>query len=186
MAAFIGIENLVAAKFNEEEGTYDTPRVLTPLTNIGVTPNTDSVTLYGDNRAVAVAESLGDIDIEVGVTELTDADYAFLLGKSINGDGAIEDSVDDIAPYVALGFASTKSNGAKRLSWYYKGKFLTPAETLATKGESTEFQTPVISGKFMAREDGKWRATIDTDSKEVSQEVVDTWFDEVYEPTPEV
>lgn len=180
--ALVGLKDLYAAKFNED-GTYETPRKLAPAMSASITPNTTSATLYGDDHAVEVAEGLADVSVEIGVTELTDEDYAFLLGKEINEDGVIEDSADDVAPYVALGFRSQKSNGAYRYVWLYKGKFSLPTDSHQTKGENIEFQTPTITGKFMPRDDGKWRARVDSDSAGVNQDVIDNWFNSVYEPT---
>ncbi len=179
----IGLRDFHAAKVNED-GTYGVPKKLAPAISATITPNFQITTLYGDDQAVAVAEALGDIDVEINPSDLSIDDYAFLLGKTKNADGVIEDSADDVAPYVALGFRLPKENGAFKYYWYYKGKFQPPASSHNTKGESVEFQTPTISGKFVAREDRKWRAHMESDDSGVNQAVVDGWFTNVYVPTP--
>lgn len=178
----VGLRDLYAAKV-KADGTYDVPRKLAPAISANVTPNFQITTLYGDDRAVAVAEALGDIDVEIGVADLPADDYAFLLGKTKNADGVIEDSSDDVAPYVAIGFRLPFEDGGFRYYWYYKGKFNPPAQTNNTKGESVEFQTPTISGKFVARDDGKWRAHLDSNDTGANQTVIDGWFNAVYSPT---
>ncbi|MBS4188652.1 phage tail protein [Bacillus sp. FJAT-49705] len=181
----IGLRDFYAAKVEDDE-TLGVPRKLSPAISANITPNYNITTLYGDDRAVEVAEALGDIDFEIGMTDLTQDDYAFLLGKEKNSDGVIEDSADDIAPYVSIGFRIPLSGGGFRYYWYYKGKFNPPTQQAQTKGENVEFQTPTISGKFVSREDGKWRASIDSTDTGVNQSVIDNWFKEVYKPKQEV
>ncbi|MET3507034.1 major tail protein [Halalkalibacter oceani] len=180
--ALVGLKDIHVALLSEDR-TYETPKKLAPAITANITPNTTQATLYGDDRAVETAESMGDVDVEINVTDLSTADYAFLLGKTVNSDGVVEDNSDDVAPYVALGFSAQKSNGASRYIWLYKGKFSIPTDSHQTKGESVEFQTSTIAAKFVAREDGKWRARVDSDDSGVSEDVIDNWFDAVYEPT---
>ena len=186
--ATVGLRNMHVAIINDD-GTYETPKKLAPAISAEVTPNFETTTLYGDDRAVEIEEALGSIDISIGITDLSTDDYAFLLGKTINEDGVVEDSTDDEAPYVAIGWELPKSKGSKRMYWYYKGKFTIPGNANTTKGESVEFQTPSITGKFMSREDGKWRARVDENDVDANSDVVRNWFNEVYEsaaPTPTV
>jgi len=186
--ALTGLKKLhVAILTTEETNTYATPSQLSPAVSANVTPNYTTSPLYGDDRLVHVEEALGDIDIEIAVTDLTDADYALLMGVTPNADGVIEDSTNDQAPYVALGFEMPKPEGGVALRWYYKGKFQKPSETSATKAGTTEYQTPTISAKFMAREDGKWRARVDyADAATIDAAVRATWFTKVYTTVPEV
>lgn len=186
--ALVGLKKLhVAVLTAEETNTYESPTQLSPAVSANVTPNYTSASLYGDDRVVHVEEALGDIDVEIAITDLTDEDYAKIMGVTPNADGVIEDTVNDQAPYVALGFEMPKPDGGVALRWYYKGKFQKPSETSATKGDTTEYQTPTISAKFMAREDGKWRARVDyKDAASIDAAVRDAWFDNVYKETPEV
>jgi len=162
--------------------TYETVKRISQAISANITPNFTITTLYADDRAVEVDEALGDIDVEIGVKDLSTEDYALLLGKTINVDGVIEDSVNDVAPYIAIGFEIPLSGGGRRLYWYYKGKFQPPSSTHASKQGSVAYQTPTITGKFMAREDGKWRARIDSTYTTAKPEVVDNWFKAVYVP----
>ena len=184
--ALVGLKKVHVATLTEEEAnTYALPIQLSPAVSANVTPNYTTATLYGDDRVVHIEESLGDIDVEIAITDLTDADYALLMGVTANADGVIEDATNDQAPYVALGFEMPKPDGGVALRWYYKGKFQKPSETSSTKGDTTEYQTPTISAKFMAREDGKWRARVDYENAAaIDAPVRDAWFTKVYEATP--
>lgn len=177
----IGLRDLHAAIVNSD-GTHGTPRKLSPIVSANITPNFTITTQYGDDRAVAVAEAMGDIDIEINVTDLTPDEYAFLLGKTKNAEGVIVDSIDDVSPYIALGWRLPLDGGGFRYYWYYKGKFNPPAATHQTKGENVEFQTSTISGKFVPRSDGNWRAH--HDSPAVLTSVATNWFASVYTPLP--
>lgn len=181
-----GLKKLhVAILSAEETNTYASPTQLSPAVSANVTPNFNTANLSGDDRIVYVENSLGDIDVEIAVTDLTNEHYALLMGVTANTDGVIEDSTDDNAPYVALGFEMPKPDGGVALRWYYKGKFQKPSESVTTKGDTTEFQTPTISAKFMAREDGKWRARVDyPDAASIDTAVRDAWFTTVYEKAP--
>lgn len=181
----IGLKNIHAALITAEgtTTTYGIPRTISQAITANITPNFNISTLYADDQAVEVDEALGDIDIELGIKDLSTEDYAYLLGKTVNADGVIEDSVNDVAPYLALGFEIPLSGGGKRLYWYYKGKFQPPSSEHTTKQGSVSYQTPTITGKFMAREDGKWRSRIDSTHMTANETVVASWFDAVYVPT---
>jgi phi13 family phage major tail protein len=176
----IGLRDLYFAELTADD-TYATPVKLSEALTATITPNYTITTLYGDDRAVAVANALGDIDVSITTSDLSDSDYQLLMGSNKNTDGVIEDSVDDVAPYGALGFRLPLEGGGFRYYWYYKGKFQPPASTHNTKGSGVEFQTPAITGKFVSREDGKWRARFTHDSGAASP-VATGWFNQVYSP----
>jgi phi13 family phage major tail protein len=68
--------------------------------------------------------------------------------------------------------------------WLYKGRFSLPPATHNTKGESIEYQTPILTGRFLPRKsDGQWRAKVKTGDATVPANIGDTWFTEVYEKT---
>jgi phi13 family phage major tail protein len=178
----VGLRDLHFAPLLADGTGYDAPVKLSEAVTANITPNYTITTLYGDDRAVAVAEALGDIDIEIAVTDLKSAEYDLLMGTSKNADGVIEDSVDDVAPYGALLFRLPFEDGGFRYYAYYKGKFQKPGTSHNTKAGETAFQNSTITGKFMSRDDGKWRARLD--STDDTAGVAANWFTSVYEPTP--
>ena len=77
----------------------------------------------------------------------------------------LECSSSDLAPEIALGFESFRSNGKKRFVWLYKGSFSEPDDSYKTKEDKIDFQTQKISGKFVIRKyDGKWKKVADEDA----------------------
>lgn len=180
--AQIGLKNIYVAKIlSEIDGviTYDAPRKIAEAITANVTPNVEQAVLYGDDRAVESEETLSDIDIEISVTDLSVSDYAFLLGATVDANNGVTDSIENVAPEVALGFEVPLSKGGKRMYWYYKGKFGIPSSEHNTKQGSVEYQTPTISGKFIPRQDGKWRYRVD--ANESNKALIDSWFTQVQE-----
>lgn len=180
--AQIGLKNIHVAKILEEtpeETLYDTPRKIAHAMTANVTPNVETTQLYGDDRVVESTDDLADIDIEIGVTDLSPEDYAYLLGKTVDANGGVLDSVNDVAPEFALMFEVPLSKNGKRMYVYYKGKFSLPSSEHTTKQGAREYQTPTIAGKFLPREDGKWRYRLD--ANETNKAIVDAWFEEVQE-----
>lgn len=183
--AYIGLSDFYAAVYDPTLKTYEAPIKLSPAVAATVTPNFSTIKMYGDDRAVYIEEALGDISFEFSVTDLKTAEYELLLGKTKNTDGVIEDSVDDQAPYVAIMFRMKLAGGGYKYFCYYQGKFQTPGTTATTKGESVEFAPETLTGSFVAREDGKWRAHLN--SNDVGAEAAAAaWFTNVYESSPQV
>ena len=183
--AATGLKNIHVALITETGGviTYAAPRKIAEAITANITPNVESAVLYGDDRAVETEETLADIDVEINVTDLSVEDYAFLLGATVDANGGVTDSINNVAPYVALGFEIPLTRGGKRMYWYYKGKFQIPSSEHTTKQGSTEFQTPTIAAKFLARADGKWRYRLD--ANETNAAVVSAWFTAVQEEPTE-
>lgn len=188
--ARVGLKNIYVAKILTESATattYEAPRKISKAMTVNITPNVNSATLYGDDQAQETIEELADITVEMGINDLTMEDYAFLLGKTVDANGGVTDSINDEAPYVALGYEVplSKPKGAKRMTWLYKGKFGIPTEENQTKQGSPSFQTPTISSTFLPREDGEWRYRVE--SNETNADVIKNWFTAVQEKptTPE-
>ncbi|KMY49570.1 major tail protein [Peribacillus loiseleuriae] len=182
--ALVGLKDIHVALFND--GTYEVPVKLAKAIEAKITPNTSSVTLYADDGAAETASSMGDIEVELNIDDLPSSKYALIMGKTANTDGVIVDNSSDVAPYLALGFRSMKSNGEYRYVWLYKGKFELSEETYKTKGEEVEFQTPTVKAKFLVDEEGNWRAKVDSDDEDVKASVIGNWFKNVYKEMPTV
>jgi phi13 family phage major tail protein len=182
----IGMDKIhYAIMTDEEQETYDTPKPIPGAITGTVSPTTNTETLYADDQAYETASSLGEIELELNVADLPQDVIADLLGATIDANGVLVQSSKDVAPYVALGFRSQKSNGKYRYYWLYKGKFQPNEEEFQTKEDKPSFQTPTITGTFISRKaDGKWRARVDEDGVGVKPEVIQNWFTAVYDGTP--
>ena len=103
------------------------------------------------------------------------------LVKQKDANGVIVDHADDKAPFFSLGFRAKKSNGEYRHVWLYKGKFSAVEESYATQQDNADAQQQPITGTFVKRADGKWRARVDSDDVNVKPEVISEWFSAPYE-----
>lgn len=184
----IGLKDLYYAKITEDndtETTYETPKRMGKAMQAQINPQYNTADLRADDGISETAESRGITEVEIGVDELSPEVQADLFGKTVNDDGVLVDSQDDRPPYVAIMFRSEKSNGSYRYTTLYKGKFMPPQMNYETKQETPAFQTPTTMGRFLRRQsDGKIGAQVDADDDNVTESVIDDWFDAPYEETP--
>lgn len=173
-----------AIMLDEVLETYDTPVQIPRLRQANVVPTTNSATLRADDKVVEVADSLGDIAVLIGLTDIPKADEAALLGHTIDANGVLVRKNTDQAPYVAIGYRRKMSNGKHRFVWNYKGKFRPYDQNADTMGDTPQFQTPALAATFMPRDtDGQWQTVADEGDPAIAQTVFDDWFDDVYMTT---
>lgn len=182
----IGMDKIhYAIMTDETTETYATPKPIPGAITGTVSPSTNTETLYADDQALETASSLGEIKLELNVADLPQDILKDLLGATVDANGVMVQSSTDVAPYVALGFRSQKSNGKYRYYWLFKGKFQPDKEEYQTKEDKPSFQTPTVTGTFISRQtDKKWRVRADEDAQEVKQEAITNWFTRVYDGTP--
>jgi hypothetical protein len=153
----------VAPLLTEVDGsvpTYDTSKakVVSHLTKVDISENRSDVKVFGDNALVIASNDLTDRSINIGTTTMEMADREMLLGwvkwGTPSGSEPQEYAVTDApGPLVGVGYVKTGShdNGTKffRGEWCYKCQFA-QNESVETKGETVNFQTPELTGKNMA------------------------------------
>lgn len=132
--------------------TYQTPVRIFGAITANINPNASSETLFADDGPMAVASTLGQIELELVASELPLDVQAVLLGHGAPVNGEIFRKAGDIPPWVALGFRALKSNGKYRFMWLLKGKFMVPEQPHETLGDAITFQTATINGFFVRRE----------------------------------
>ena len=186
----IGLDNIVYAKITEDANgneVYGTPKKLAKAMSSDISVSSDGTVLYADDGADLSLNYFTSGTLKLGVNKLTNAVLADLLGQRIDSNGAIISSGEDQAPPVAIGFRSLKAKGGYRYTWLYRVQFGIPGESLKTKGEKIEIQTPTIEGTISRRNkpdaDGNhpWRANID-EGDGGSSMAIRSWFNSVYEP----
>lgn len=165
-SAPIGVEGLVFATLTDETlGTYGTVTPVSPLINIKITPKSNADVLYANNRQVERVVALGDIDVEFETQSLPLEVQAIMLGHTLDPiTGVMVYNVNDIAPYIAIGFKIKKGNGKYKYVWLLKGSFEELSEEYATQEDKSKFATPKLKGGFMSRNDGLWKYSADEDA----------------------
>lgn len=186
MGVPIGLKDIYVSKLLSDliAGTnYDTPVKLAKAIEATITPQVNTATLFADDGPVDQLNTLGAIQVAIGVDQLTNAQKSLLLGHEIDANGVLVGKNTDEAPYVALGFKSLMSNGSYKFVWLYKGKFQLNEESFATKKDSAEFKTPTLNSVFIRRAfDNAWKAEANEDDTSVPSTVFSNWFNTVYLP----
>ena len=180
--ATIGLRDLYRAPIiSEAEGkeTYGTPVKMAKAISAELSVEVAEAILYADDGADEVVKEFVSGELTLNVNDLLPADLAALLGQKQDDDKVVYGSDTDEPPYFAIGFRAKKAGGTYKYIWLYKVKFAIPSESYTTKGDSIEFTTPEITGQFIKRSDGLWKAE---HVAEPSDSVVAAWFTEVREP----
>lgn len=190
MATRIGCDNLVYAPMTKED-TATTPPEYGEVTqaigvmSININPNGSQETLFADDGPMETASTLGKIDVEIQKAYLTTQNKADLLGHEIDSKGGLVYADNDIAPWMAIGFRTLKSNGNYRYLWLYKGKFTEPEDANETKGDSINFQSDTIKGQFTrlnyaytinGKKKRPWKYEIDQDDETADATTINSWF----------
>lgn len=162
-----GFRYCVLEKDDETTLTYsEEVKRLIGARNVKISPKADTAELYGDDQLLETASSLGAIDVEIDIADLTLEQRAELLGYEYE-NGVLKENKDFNPPEIAFGFMapkSPKSGGGFRMVWLLKGKVEPLEEEAKTKEDKIEFQTPKVKFKFMPRiNDGHYKFTADTD-----------------------
>lgn len=190
MATRIGCDHLVYVPMITEDTpekapTYGTVTAAPGVMSLNINPNGSQETLFADDGPMETAATLGRIEVEIQKNELTTQNKADLLGHQIDANGGLVYGDSDIAPWVAIGFRTLKSNGNYRYVWLYKGKFTEPEDNNETKGDSINFQADTINGQFTKlmysyNVNGKtvrpWKYELDQDFDEADESVISSWF----------
>lgn len=187
--AQIGLKNLYYAPITEDEygnETYGAPVRLAKAINADLTVNSNDATLYADDGADVVYRDFINGTLTLEVNDLGNAVAAALLGASIDANGALVSSGEDVPPPVAIAFQSKSARGGDRYFWFYRVVFSVPGASIQTKGESIEFATPSIEGTISRRNqmdaNNKHPWKIEAKEGEATGSVIANWFNAVVEP----
>ena len=156
--------------------TYDVPVSVVGAVQANINPNPSMETLFADDGPMDTAATLGQIELDIIASDFPIEVQAALLGHSVVGGVMIRKSTD-VAPWVAIGFKSLKSNGYYRYVWLLKGKFQVPEQSHETKGDRVNFQTPTLKGIFVRRDyDDAWQKQTDEDYVDYVPATGTNWF----------
>jgi phi13 family phage major tail protein len=156
--ANIGVLRPVFAKVATEPEnaaiTYAAGKALGYAMNIGVTYETNDAKLHAEGTVVESDNSVTGAELTVGVDDIADENQVDLLGTEKSGETGSEEYeiTDASAPYVGVGYVEVRKKGgviSYRARWFHKVQFKQPDESLTTKGDKLEFQTPTIKGKVL-------------------------------------
>jgi phi13 family phage major tail protein len=181
MSILKGIEQLYYAIMTTEDtplaqAVYSAPVRIPVLQIMKETPTVDSAQVWGDDGLDEVNNKIGLVTLELTVKELTLATQAALLGHSYVS-GVVSRGMNDIVPYVAVGWVGKKTNNHFRYQWYLKGKFEVPTNSHETEADKIKLQPAIIKGTFFPRKfDLLLERVIDQDDPSYIPSQGTNWF----------
>ncbi|MFT9116554.1 MAG: major tail protein [Sporolactobacillus sp.] len=186
-SSIIGLRDVVVAKLlTDVKGTgatYDTPIPFAPAISASISANGAVTSIYTDDGPSESVSAIGEIEVEFESSQIIKTALALVLGHTINSDGVLEKSIQDVAPNVAIGFRSLKANGSYHYVWLLKGKFAVPDEKYQTKDNNVSAQTATIKGSFLRRQaDDLYEVAVDSDDTNLGASVIENWLTAVYAP----
>ena len=162
----VGLRDLHIAILTEDTAdlvSYEAPQSIVGAINATINPTVNTQELFADDQLWESVSALGKIDVEVETAELPLETQGLLSGHTVT-NGVLVEKADTLAPHVALGFRSLKSNGGWRYVWLLKGVPQPMAEDYATRTDNVEHKTPKMRFTFMPRiHDAEWKHTADYD-----------------------
>ena len=183
----VGCRNVVFAKMQTDtdtETTYDEENMFSApgVIEIALTAQITNESIGADDvELYDVLTSTDGYEVSMTMAALGPDGKAFLLGSKQDAKGVLIEGSGDIAPYVAMGFKTARSDGSEDYVWLYKGKFAQGDNTFRTKEKgAVNWQTPVLTGTFMPRiSDKAIRASVN-DKDELASTIKETFFQTVY------
>jgi phi13 family phage major tail protein len=184
--AAIGLRYAVYSPLTEDDvagtHTYATGKTGRKMIKADISLNLSDAKLFADDTTAESLKEFIDGSISLNMDDLSDAMKTDLLGNTKTSATVGTETVDemaskdtDIAPVVGFGFIQSKivDKARKyRAIFFPKVQFGEPNESSETKGQSINWQTPVLPGTIMRRNDGVWKeeATV------TSLETAITWL----------
>lgn len=179
MARQIGLKNVYFSKLIKDDNTgilYSTPKIYERAISATLTPKTNSETIYSDDTTEDVISNFDSCEVEIELAQLQTATRAFLQGSK-TAKGMLVENGNDLAPYVAMGFQSKKSNNNYKYVWLTKGQFQLVTDSYETIADKVKAQTSKLKATFIKRDyDNNWRFQADSD---YNASACANWFDAV-------
>lgn len=178
-SGLIGLNNLVFAVLTTDDSTgatYGEVQKIGEAINVKVTPSIANIAVYGDDGLLDQANELQSVDLEMEIVVLPLAVQAALLGHTIT-NGVMHRGVNDVAPYVAVGYKRQKMNGKYRYTWLYKGVFEPITDEGQTKNDKPAVTTSKLKATFLPRTfDGLLDVSADEEEALFTPETATGWF----------
>lgn len=178
----INIKNLhyaILTKDDETGVTYGTITKIPGMMEITVTPNVLEGKLYGDGQVVDQESVLESLGVALNLNKLPLKDRAAMRGNTYTA-GELEESIDDKAPYLALGWEVETTTGQSELAWLYKGKMAPPTDEQKQREGNITYNTNNTNLTFIPRVyDGKIRKLADGNDDTIEPTVIANWFTSV-------
>lgn len=183
---FRGIDSVYYAKVlsDTKEGiTFDEPKYLCPVAELGKTTESSSEAHYYDNKALISLTSEGADELTLSTSAIPLDVLAEITGRYFDQTlGMMAENIA-IAPDIALLYRTKGTDGEYRYVTRYKMKASIPEETVATEDDGTdangqELTLTGVNTVFEFIKGGSAKSVV-VDTRFGSADV-STWFDTVH------
>lgn len=138
---FRGIDSVYYAKVlsdTKDEITFDTPKYLCPVAELGKTTEASSEAHYYDNKALISLTSEGADEVTLTTSAIPIDVLAEITGKYFDETLGVMAENSGIAPDIALMYRTKGTDGQYRYVTRYKMKASIPEEAVATEDDGTD------------------------------------------------
>lgn len=185
---FRGISDVFIAKVlsNTEEGiTFDTPKRLFHVATVSKETESDSSTVYLDNKPMIVISSEGADTVTFTGSAVELDVLAEITGKIYDKDlDMMIDCEREVSDW-AVGYKEDMTDGTSRYNWRFVGQFSIPSEEANTKDDGTDstgqeltYTGVMTQAKFVKAGNKSAKGVVVTNAKAD----VSTWFESVHTP----
>lgn len=183
---FRGIDSVYYAKVlsdTKDEITFETPKYLCPVAELGKTTEASSEAHYYDNKALISLTSEGADEVTLTTSAIPIDVLAEITGKYFDEALGMMAENSGIAPDIALLYRTKGTDGNYRYVTRYKMKASIPEETIATEDDGTDAngQELTLTGVSTVHEFAKGGSakSVIVDTRYGTADV-STWFDTVH------
>lgn len=162
-----------------ENITFDTPRYLEGVKQMGIKPKQNIDPYYHEGRKVFDEQTLQDIAVTINITDLTDEDECYTMGHQLAKTGGVIRNDNDIAPPLAVLYEAEKAQGVSKFGILYAGTFGLSDEDIKDKEGKANFQPKKLQASFRPLIDGRWKYDVCSDSPNVTKEFLANFFKQV-------
>lgn len=178
----VNVKRFFVAKLlteTDESATFDTPRYLEGIKQMGIKPKENTDPYYHEGRKVLDEKTLQDIAVTINITDLTDEDECYVMGHKLAQTGGVIRNENDIAPTLAIMYEAEKAQGIIKYGILYAGTFGVSDEDIKSKEGKSNFQDKKIQATFRPLRNGKWQYNVCSDSPNATSEFLKNFFKQV-------
>ena len=175
--AQIGLKYLICSKLTETENdtTYAEGRIMAYAIKADMNIEVNEGVLRGDDRIIENVKEFKSGKLTLNGDHLDYETRALILGHTLTTidpgtNKKMTAKGSDDGAFVGVGFYATSiKNNIRgfRAIWLTKVKFGVPSESMETRGEAINFQTPIIEGTILTNVLDVWKeeATFPTEAE---------------------
>ena len=176
----IGVQELHIARVikDGDNRVYGEPIKAAKSIKIDLATEIIEASLYSHDELIYHETDFKKGKITLNLADLPQAIAEMLLDLDVDEDGVLYagNESEENPPVWAVGFQAAKDGGKNRYVWLLEVTFSTPDEHYETKSDGINIITPTITGDFVRRPDGRWKADYVGYHTDV---IASGWFDEV-------